>query len=139
MAKASDLDVAYVSKLARLNLTDEETQLFQKQLFGVFQNVGQLLLEKLRLLVRQIESRQFRHVSDVEVGCFGHKSKVEMIKQPNRREQNGDHENQKYDTAFAPFFAQRAARFSRSDVAITFVFQCQPNIQAADALARAHE
>jgi len=65
------------------------------QLFRVFQNVGQLLLEKLRLLVRQIESRQLRHVSDVEVGCFGHKSKVEMIKQPNRREQNGDRKNQK--------------------------------------------
>ncbi len=52
-------------------------------------------MEKLRLLVRQIESRQFRHVSDVEVGCFGHKSKVEMIKQPNHREQNGDHKSQK--------------------------------------------
>ena len=32
---ATDLDVAYVSKLARLNLSDEETQLFQKQLADV--------------------------------------------------------------------------------------------------------
>ena len=35
MAKTTDFDVAYVSKLARLNLTDEETQLFQKQLADV--------------------------------------------------------------------------------------------------------
>jgi len=32
MAKSTDLDVGYVSKLARVNLSDEETQLFQKQL-----------------------------------------------------------------------------------------------------------
>ena len=32
MAKVSDLDVAYVARLARLSLTDEETELFQKQL-----------------------------------------------------------------------------------------------------------
>ena len=31
MIKTSDLDVAYVAKLARLNLSDAETQLFQKQ------------------------------------------------------------------------------------------------------------
>jgi aspartyl-tRNA(Asn)/glutamyl-tRNA(Gln) amidotransferase subunit C len=35
MAKTTDLDVAYVAKLARLNLTEEETQLFQKQLSDV--------------------------------------------------------------------------------------------------------
>lgn len=35
MAKTSDLDVAYVARLARLNLTDEETALFQKQLGDV--------------------------------------------------------------------------------------------------------
>ena len=32
---AEQLDVAYVAKLARLNLTAEETQLFQKQLGDV--------------------------------------------------------------------------------------------------------
>src|SRR6266403_1104751 len=42
MAKASDLDVAYVSKLARLNLTDEETQLFQKQLADVLKYAEKL-------------------------------------------------------------------------------------------------
>ena len=31
MAKTSDLDVAYVARLARLNLTSQETELFQKQ------------------------------------------------------------------------------------------------------------
>ena len=31
MARDSDLDVAYVARLARLNLTKAETELFQKQ------------------------------------------------------------------------------------------------------------
>jgi aspartyl-tRNA(Asn)/glutamyl-tRNA(Gln) amidotransferase subunit C len=37
MAKATDLDVGYVSKLARMNLSEEETQLFQKQLADVLE------------------------------------------------------------------------------------------------------
>lgn len=35
MARTSDLDVGYVAQLARLNLTEEETKLFQKQLGDV--------------------------------------------------------------------------------------------------------
>ena len=35
MAKPSDLDVAYVAKLARLNLSEAETELFQKRLGDV--------------------------------------------------------------------------------------------------------
>ena len=35
MAKPTDLDVGYVSTLARLNLSEEETKLFQKQLADV--------------------------------------------------------------------------------------------------------
>jgi aspartyl-tRNA(Asn)/glutamyl-tRNA(Gln) amidotransferase subunit C len=35
MAKQVDLDVAYVAQLARLNLSAEETKLFQKQLGDV--------------------------------------------------------------------------------------------------------
>ena len=42
MAKTSDLDVGYVSKLARLNLTDEETRLFQKQLADVLKYAEKL-------------------------------------------------------------------------------------------------
>jgi len=42
MAKTSDLDVAYVARLARLNLTDAETELFQKQLGDVLKYVEQL-------------------------------------------------------------------------------------------------
>ena len=42
MAKAPDFDVAYVSKLARLNLTDEETNLFQKQLADVLKYAEKL-------------------------------------------------------------------------------------------------
>ena len=52
MAKPTDLDVGYVSKLARLNLTDEETQLFQKQLADVLKYA-----EKLRAVdVSHVES-----------------------------------------------------------------------------------
>jgi aspartyl-tRNA(Asn)/glutamyl-tRNA(Gln) amidotransferase subunit C len=42
MAETSDLDVAYVAKLARLNLTDEETRLFQKQLGDVLKYAAKL-------------------------------------------------------------------------------------------------
>jgi len=45
MARNPELDVAYVAKLARLNLTETETQLFQKQLGDVLKYV-----EKLREL-----------------------------------------------------------------------------------------
>jgi len=42
MAKAPEFDVGYVSKLARLNLTDEETNLFQKQLADVLKYAEKL-------------------------------------------------------------------------------------------------
>jgi aspartyl-tRNA(Asn)/glutamyl-tRNA(Gln) amidotransferase subunit C len=42
MIKTSDLDVAYVAKLARLNLSDAETQLFQKQLGDVLNYADKL-------------------------------------------------------------------------------------------------
>jgi aspartyl-tRNA(Asn)/glutamyl-tRNA(Gln) amidotransferase subunit C len=42
MAKDSDLDVAYVAKLARLNLSDAETDLFQKQLGHVLNYADKL-------------------------------------------------------------------------------------------------
>jgi aspartyl-tRNA(Asn)/glutamyl-tRNA(Gln) amidotransferase subunit C len=42
MAKTSDLDVAYVARLARLNLTDVETELFQKQLGDVLKYAEKL-------------------------------------------------------------------------------------------------
>lgn len=42
MTKPSDLDVAYVARLARLNLTEEETELFQKQLGDVLKYVEKL-------------------------------------------------------------------------------------------------
>jgi aspartyl-tRNA(Asn)/glutamyl-tRNA(Gln) amidotransferase subunit C len=42
MTKTSDLDVAYVAKLARLNLTDEETELFQRQLGDVLKYAEKL-------------------------------------------------------------------------------------------------
>ena len=42
MAETSDLDVGYVSKLARLNLTDDETRLFQKQLADVLKYAEKL-------------------------------------------------------------------------------------------------
>ena len=42
MPKPTDLDVGYVSKLARLNLSDEETKLFQKQLADVLKYAEKL-------------------------------------------------------------------------------------------------
>ncbi|HEY6153879.1 MAG TPA: Asp-tRNA(Asn)/Glu-tRNA(Gln) amidotransferase subunit GatC, partial [Candidatus Udaeobacter sp.] len=35
MAETSELDVAYVARLARIDLTDEEARIFQKQLNDV--------------------------------------------------------------------------------------------------------
>jgi aspartyl-tRNA(Asn)/glutamyl-tRNA(Gln) amidotransferase subunit C len=52
MAETTDLDVGYVSKLARVNLTEEETHLFQKQLADVLKYA-----EKLREIdVSQVEA-----------------------------------------------------------------------------------
>lgn len=42
MATKTDLDVGYVAKLARLNLSEEETQLFQKQLADVLKYAEKL-------------------------------------------------------------------------------------------------
>ena len=42
MAKPTDLDVGYVSTLARLNLSKEETKLFQKQLADVLKYAEKL-------------------------------------------------------------------------------------------------
>ena len=42
MAKETDFDVAYVAKLARLDLSDEETRLFQKQLADVLKYAEKL-------------------------------------------------------------------------------------------------
>ena len=39
MAKTSDLDVAYVARLARINLTEAEAKVFQKQLDDVLHYV----------------------------------------------------------------------------------------------------
>jgi aspartyl-tRNA(Asn)/glutamyl-tRNA(Gln) amidotransferase subunit C len=51
MAKANEIDVGYVAKLARMNLSDEETRLFQKQLADVLKYA-----EKLREVdVRDVE------------------------------------------------------------------------------------
>jgi aspartyl-tRNA(Asn)/glutamyl-tRNA(Gln) amidotransferase subunit C len=45
MAGNSDLDVSYVARLARINLTEDEAKIFQKQLDDVLKYV-----EKLRQL-----------------------------------------------------------------------------------------
>jgi aspartyl-tRNA(Asn)/glutamyl-tRNA(Gln) amidotransferase subunit C len=42
MAKTSDLDVAYVARLARINLTEAEAKVFQKQLDDVLRYVEKL-------------------------------------------------------------------------------------------------
>lgn len=42
MSEPADLDVAYVAQLARLNLTVEETRLFQKQLSDILKYADKL-------------------------------------------------------------------------------------------------
>jgi len=42
MPKASDLDVAYVARLARIHLTEAEAKVFQKQLDDVLKYVEKL-------------------------------------------------------------------------------------------------
>jgi len=42
MAGAADLDVAYVARLARINLSEEEANAFQKQLGDVLNYVAKL-------------------------------------------------------------------------------------------------
>ena len=42
MAKKFDLNIAYVAKLARIALTEEETRLFQSQLGQVLEHAGKL-------------------------------------------------------------------------------------------------
>jgi aspartyl-tRNA(Asn)/glutamyl-tRNA(Gln) amidotransferase subunit C len=42
MAATSDLDVAYVARLARIKLTEEEEKIFQKQLDDVLKYVEEL-------------------------------------------------------------------------------------------------
>jgi len=42
MAGTADLDVAYVARLARINLTEDEAQIFQKQLDDVLKYADKL-------------------------------------------------------------------------------------------------
>lgn len=42
MAGTSDLDVSYIARLARINLTEEEAQVFQKQLDNVLNYIEKL-------------------------------------------------------------------------------------------------
>jgi aspartyl-tRNA(Asn)/glutamyl-tRNA(Gln) amidotransferase subunit C len=42
MARNSDLDVAYVARLARINLTEAEAKVFQKQLSDVLKYIEKL-------------------------------------------------------------------------------------------------
>jgi aspartyl-tRNA(Asn)/glutamyl-tRNA(Gln) amidotransferase subunit C len=52
MAESAEIDVAHVAKLARLNLTEEETKLFQAQLARVLEYA-----EKLRELdISEVEA-----------------------------------------------------------------------------------
>jgi aspartyl-tRNA(Asn)/glutamyl-tRNA(Gln) amidotransferase subunit C len=42
VSKTTELDVGYVAHLARLNLTEQETQLFEKQLSDVLEHAAKL-------------------------------------------------------------------------------------------------
>jgi aspartyl-tRNA(Asn)/glutamyl-tRNA(Gln) amidotransferase subunit C len=61
MAKTSELDVRYIARLARINLNDAETEVFQKQLDDVVHYV-----EKLRQAdVSHVEIANVLPMSDV--------------------------------------------------------------------------
>ena len=64
---------------------------------------------------------------------------MEMIKQPNRREQKCNDQNQKKNPSLACLLPQRPARPGGYTTAIAFIMQGQRNIQTAAALARAHQ
>src|SRR5439155_16927300 len=115
------------------------TDIHLTQLFRVLQNVGELFLEKLRLLVGQVDPREFGDVGDVEIGCFGHRSRMQTIEQPNGRYQKRNDQEEKNDAAFAALFPKRTASLARSSVAVAFVVQRHRNVEATAALARAHE
>jgi hypothetical protein len=82
-------------------------------------------LEKLRLLVAQIEAREFRHVCNVEIGGLGHDLEMEMVQQPNRRGQKGNDQNQEKNPALAALFSQRPTRLRRNSDAVAFVMQSE--------------
>jgi aspartyl-tRNA(Asn)/glutamyl-tRNA(Gln) amidotransferase subunit C len=57
MADTSKIDVAYVAKLARLNLSDEETRTFEKQLGDVLRyadKIGQLDISQVEAATHAI-------------------------------------------------------------------------------------
>jgi aspartyl-tRNA(Asn)/glutamyl-tRNA(Gln) amidotransferase subunit C len=56
MARNSDLDVAYVARLARINLTDAEVKVFQRQLSDV---------------LKYVEKLHQADISDVEAAAHG--------------------------------------------------------------------
>ena len=83
MAGKSEIDVAYVAKLARLNLSDAETSLFQKQLGDVLK-YAEKLREELTLARMDRHSGQLDEL-DVEgilafaertCGCRHHSNSV---------------------------------------------------------------
>jgi hypothetical protein len=103
----------------RFDMTDVDFA----QFLSVLQNIGQLFLEKLRLFVAQVEAREFRHVSNIEIGALGHKLEMEMVEQPNGRRQKRNHQHDKKNSAFPPFFSKRTTALARSGFALTPVLQ----------------
>src|SRR5713101_7899633 len=64
---------------------------------------------------------------------------MQTIEQPDGRSQKRNDEKEEENPSFTSLFAERTAPLARSSVAVAFVLQRHRNVQAAAALARAHE
>src|SRR5713101_3237465 len=64
---------------------------------------------------------------------------MQTIEQPDGRSQKRNDEKEEENPSFTSLFAERTAPLARSSVAVAFVLQRHRNVQAAAALARAHD
>src|SRR5260370_10394016 len=78
-------------------------------------------------------------MSDIEIGCFGHGSRMQTIEQPNGRYQKRNDQEEKDDAAFAALLPKRTAAPAWPTFAVAFVMQRHRKVKATAALARAHE
>lgn len=64
MSAGSELDVAYVARLARLRLSAEETELFQKQLGDILRYAQQVQQVDLSSVEEKVEAIEFAELRE---------------------------------------------------------------------------
>ena len=87
MARNSDLDVAYVARLARINLTDAEAKVFQKQLDDVLKYVEKLRRADVSHVEAAAHALPIYNVFREDVPCDWFKAKEALSNSP--RQANG--------------------------------------------------